>query len=125
VFVVAPGFLDGRAVQFSEAPGRRHVSWRAAGCGPMTVAWRRIEPRMLHTTTRGPDPKTKLYANAVLFGPHHGKWIGFDRIEYFETPIPDQREPRLKCVMRARAPRPVFAVHRRAIGWAPCGSPRR
>ena len=96
VFVVAPGFLDGRAVQFSEAPGRRHVSWRAAGCGPMAVAWRRIEPRMLHTTTRGPDPKTKLYANAVLFGPHHGKWIGFDRIEYFETPIPDQREPRLQ-----------------------------
>jgi hypothetical protein len=29
-----------------------------------------------------------VYANAVVLGRDHGKWIGFDRIEYFETPLP-------------------------------------
>lgn len=87
VFVAVPGKLDGRAVVFGEsgAPGR--VSWPGAGCPDAAVSWRRIEPRMQHETTPAPNANVTLYANAVVFGPKHGTWIGFDRIEYFDSPI--------------------------------------
>ncbi len=87
VFLVAPGQLDGRAVLFSELPGRGRVSWTSAGCGPMTVAWKRVEPRMEHVDTPAPNKTAKVYSNAVVFGPDHGKWIGFDKLEYFESPV--------------------------------------
>jgi hypothetical protein len=90
VFLVAPGVLDGRRVEFSEAPGRDRVSWAGAGCGRLAVSWRRVEPRKEHQTTAAPNRDTSVYSNAVLFGPTHGTWIGFDRIEYFETPIEGQ-----------------------------------
>jgi hypothetical protein len=83
VFAAAPGRLDGRAVVFGDAPGR--VPW--SRCGVPTVHWYRVEPRMQHTATAAPNPSIAVYANAVVFGPRHGHWIGFDRLEYFETPI--------------------------------------
>jgi hypothetical protein len=86
VFLVAPGRLDGRAVLFSDDGRRGRVSWAHAGCGPMEIAWRRVEPRMEHVITAAPNKDVAVYANAVLFGPAHGAWIGLDRIEYFETP---------------------------------------
>jgi len=87
VFVTAPGALNGRAVLFSESGARGRVSWNAAGCPPAGVTWRRVEPRMQHETTMAPSADVALYTNAVIFGPRHGAWIGFDRIEYFESPI--------------------------------------
>jgi hypothetical protein len=86
VFVSVAGRRDGRAVRFSEsgAPGR--TSWQ--GCGaPWNVRWRRVEPRMQHERTPAPNANINVYANAVVFGPRHGRWIGFDRLEYFATPL--------------------------------------
>ena len=87
VFVVAPGRLDGRSVLFSDAPGKGRVSWTKSGCGALSVSWRRVEPRMEHVSTRAPNAEAKIYANAVVFGPKHGEWIGYDRLEYFESPV--------------------------------------
>jgi hypothetical protein len=84
VFVVAAGTRDGRRVVFSDDGARGHASW--AGCGA-DVEWRRVEPRMQHVTTPAPNTSVPVYANAVVLGPDHGKWIGYDRIEYFETPL--------------------------------------
>jgi hypothetical protein len=83
VFVAAPGRLDGRAVVFGAAPGRTPF----ARCGDARVTWRRVEPRMQHTETRAPNGDVKVYANAVVFGEKHGQWIGFDSLEYVETPL--------------------------------------
>jgi hypothetical protein len=94
VFVVMPGRLDGRRVLFSDDGGRGRVPLSA--CGPMTVEWRRVEPRMEHVKTPAPNATAKVYANAVVFGPDHGKWIGYDKLEYFETPITTTSEPRLR-----------------------------
>ena len=85
VFVAAPGRLDGRAVVFGEGRGR--TRWP---CDPIDIAWRRVEPRMEHTSTPSPNPGIAAYSNAVVFGPHHGAWIGYDNIEYFESPFEGQ-----------------------------------
>lgn len=87
VFLVMPGLLDGRKVVFSEDGGRGRVSWTGSGCGPMQVQWHRIEPRMAHTATPAPNPSLRVYANAAIFGPSHGRWLGYDRIEYQEIAL--------------------------------------
>lgn len=84
VFVVAEGTRDGRRVRFSDDGARGHVPW--AGCGA-EVEWRRVEPRMQHVATPAPNASVPVYANAVVLGPEHGKWIGYDRIEYFESAL--------------------------------------
>lgn len=88
VHLVTPGRLDGRAVIFSDAGDPGQVSWSAAGCPKVQVHWRRVEPRMQHVETAAPDPDLPIYANAEMFGASHGRWIGRDRLEYFETPLP-------------------------------------
>jgi len=85
VFVVANGTRDGRRVVFSDDRRRGHTPW--SGCDAQ-VAWRRVEPHPQHMTTPAPNASAPVYANAVVLGPDHGKWIGFDRLEYFETPLP-------------------------------------
>jgi hypothetical protein len=87
VFLASPGRLNGRAVVFGESGAAGRVSWAQAGCGPSVVTWRRVEPRMKHQETPSPNKDMALYANAVIFGPRHGTWIGFDHLEYFETPL--------------------------------------
>src|SRR5690606_20073828 len=87
VFVRAPGRLDGEAVIFADDGEAGHVSWSAAGCPPATLRWSRVEPRMEHVATPAPNQGISIYANAVVFGPRHGAWIGHDRLEYVESPI--------------------------------------
>lgn len=84
VFVVANGTRDGRRVVFSDDRRRGHTAWAACDA---RVEWRKVEPRPQHVTTPAPNASVPVYANAVVLGPDHGKWIGFDRLEYFETPI--------------------------------------
>ena len=84
VFVVAHGTLDGRRVLFSDDRRRGHTAWRACDAH---VEWRRVEPRPQHLSTPAPNASVPVYANAVVLGPDHGKWIGFDRIDYFESPL--------------------------------------
>lgn len=88
VFVAAPGRLDGRKVVFGES-GSDRVSWERAGCPAAPIAWANVEARMQHENTPSPNKTVAVFANAVVFGPHHGRWIGFDHIEYFESPRPD------------------------------------
>lgn len=102
VFFVLPGTLDGKAVLFSEEPRAGRQSWQGAGCGPLAVSWRRVEPRMTHVATRAPNHDLNIYANARVFGPQHGQWLGFDKIEYVETPIVGEERP----VLRVRDARP-------------------
>lgn len=86
VYVVAPGRLDGKRVEFSELPGE--TSWAGSGCPPLAIRWRRVEPRMEHVETPPPNPGLAIYANAIVFGPRHGAWIGYDRLEYVEHALP-------------------------------------
>jgi hypothetical protein len=85
VFLVAAGSRDGRRVTFSDDGARGHRPW--SDCGAR-VRWSRVEPRMEHTNTPAPNASIPVYANAVVLGPDHGKWIGFDRIEYFMSELP-------------------------------------
>jgi hypothetical protein len=103
VHVVAPGRLDGRKVIFSEAGEPGQVSWAAAGCPAPQIRWRRVEPRMQHVTTAAPNDDIAIYANAEVFGPHHGRWLGYDRIEYFETPLAAADDRWAVTVSEARA----------------------
>lgn len=111
VFLVLPGTLDGAPVLFSEAPGKR--SFSGAGCGALSVSWYRVEPRMEHTRTPAPNGDLKIYANARVFGADHGKWLGYDRIEYIESPLPGQgaTPPTLPTlIVRDAAPSPEAGV---------------
>jgi hypothetical protein len=87
VFVMLPGTLNGRAVLFGEDGRPGHLSWSASGCPALSVMWHRVEPRMQHTNTKAPNGDVRLFANAVLYGTNHGKWIGYDQLEYVETPF--------------------------------------
>jgi hypothetical protein len=51
------------------------------------VSWLRVEPRLLHTTTPAPNPEIPSFSNAVLTGPRHGDWLGYDTLEYDTTPL--------------------------------------
>ena len=73
--------------------GRRlHRARPTAELGPLRWRWWRIEPRPHHVETEPPNPGNPAYSNAVLFGPRHGEWLGYDRIEYQETEIQGARE---------------------------------
>ncbi|MEZ4410317.1 MAG: hypothetical protein R3A52_28130 [Polyangiales bacterium] len=54
-----------------------------------TVRWSRVVPRAEHTEFPSPNPGLTSFSNAVLFGPRHGRWIGYDRLEYDTAPLPD------------------------------------
>lgn len=83
---------DGRT-WYSDAPrirvGRRVVTPRPlADLGPVTVTWRLVEPHPHHVATPSPNFGNPAYSNNVLFGPRHGKWLGYDTLDYQETPLP-------------------------------------
>ncbi len=54
-----------------------------------SVRWSRVVPRTEHTEFPSPNPGLTSFSNAVLFGPRHGRWIGYDRLEYDSVPLPD------------------------------------
>ncbi len=55
--------------------------------GRLRVGWWRVEPQPHHIKTLPPNADNPAYSNARLFGPRHGTWLGYDTIEYHETPI--------------------------------------
>lgn len=93
LFVVVKRGRGRKARYYTDAPrlrlGRR-ISRRAvrpfAKLGAR-VQWSQVEPRQFHVDTESPNAGNPAYSNSVLFGPKHGKWLGFDRLEYIETPI--------------------------------------
>lgn len=55
-----------------------------------TVRWRRVLPRTEHRDFPSLNPGLSSFSNAVLFGPRHGRWIGYDRLEYEAAPVAEQ-----------------------------------
>src|SRR6185437_14741060 len=49
--------------------------------------WLRVEPHLVHTTTPSPNPDIPSFSNAVLTGPRHGAWLGYDTLEYDTTDL--------------------------------------
>lgn len=62
---------------------------RARPRGPLAASVRfvRVIPRMQHVEGASPNPGIPSFSNAVLTGPSHGAWIGFDRLEYVEQAL--------------------------------------
>lgn len=75
-----------------------------------SVAWSQVEPHPHHVKLPPPNAGNLAYSNAVLFGPEHGKWRGYDRIEYHETPLPQERTPSLS-LLRVTPSNPKVNVH--------------
>lgn len=85
----APGLVRGRRI----IPGNRVRPLRSfplfAGGSSARVSfqWYLVEPHTHHKRLKPPNPGQLEYANAVLFGKNHGKWIKLDTLEYFETAL--------------------------------------
>lgn len=75
---------------WADAPVRsgRHRR-RPAGPLPagLRIAWHRVVPALVHTRTASPNPGIASFSNAVLTGPRHGEWLGYDTLEYDAQPI--------------------------------------
>ena len=76
VYADGPARIDGRS--------RRAVSALPDGA---TVRWLRVEPHLVHTSTPAPNPGIPSFSNAVLTGPRHGAWLGYDTLEYDTLPL--------------------------------------
>jgi len=76
---VSPVALDGRA----------RVVTGALPAGAR-VTWAQVEPRREHVTTPSPNPGVTSFSNAVLFGPRHGRWLGYDTLEYTQRTLPGE-----------------------------------
>ncbi len=95
LYIVARVGRGRGATYFTDAPaprlrGRRLPRGRVrpfAELGAAAVTWSRVEPRPHHVETDPPNPGNPAYSNAVLFGKRHGKWLGYDTLEYVERPI--------------------------------------
>ncbi len=58
------------------------------------MRWLQVLPHRFHSVHPSPNPGTRSFSNAGLFGPRHGRWIGYDRLEYDTLPLatsPDHR----------------------------------
>lgn len=100
---------------YSEAPrirvrGRRITPRPLAELGAVEVTWQLVEPLQHHQNTPAPNFGNPAYSNSVLFGPRHGQWLGYDTLEYRQTPLP-QRGGRL-TIERAHPTDRRLAVHR-------------
>jgi hypothetical protein len=66
---------------------RKRVRPLAQAGAQVQVRWLQVEPSPHHTATPPPNPGNPAYSNSVLFGPRHGKWLGYDTLEYAEHPL--------------------------------------
>ena len=75
-----------------------------------TFGWSQVEPHPHHVAVPPPNPGNPAYSNAILFGPQHGRWLGYDTIEYHETVVPNATTSRL-VVTRATPTHPNVNIH--------------
>jgi len=88
-----------RARYFTDAPtlklrGRRIRQRQLqplSRLGRARVQWYRVEPFQHHKRLKPPNKGNPAYSNSVLFGRRHGKWLGFDTLEYHEAILPGKR----------------------------------
>ncbi len=81
-----------RGIWYTDAPRVRGVSRRkvrplSALAGGVEATWSLVEPRMFHVDTPPPNIGNPAYSNSVLFGARHGRWLGYDTLEYTERPL--------------------------------------
>jgi len=108
----------GRLRYFADAPAIRVRGRRIrppllqplSALGSPRLRWFRVEPRPHHVSTPPPNSGNPAYSNAILFGPQHGKWIGYDTIEYHATPIRGARTGTF-TVTRTRPSHPKVDVN--------------
>ncbi|MFH2007908.1 MAG: hypothetical protein ABI333_15105 [bacterium] len=87
-----------RARYYTDAPAltlrgrriRRRQVLPLARLGRVRVQWYLVEPFQHHKTLKPPNKGNPAYSNSVLFGRRHGRWLGFDTLEYHEALIPGQ-----------------------------------
>lgn len=73
-------------------------------------SWSRIEPRPHHVELAPPNHGNPAYSNAILFGPRHGAWLGYDKLEYKEGVIARATRSSL-TVQRTRPSHPRVNVN--------------
>ncbi len=84
-----------RARYYTDAPslrlrGRRISSKRIRPLQRLArvrLRWSLVEPYQHHQHKPYPNKGNPAYSNSVLFGKRHGRWLGFDKLEYHETAI--------------------------------------
>lgn len=77
---ITPLVLGGRAV-----PDAKRRAWRDAG--EPEVSWSLVEPRGFRSVPAQNGATSAYYSNVSVEPATFGKWLGYDRIEYFETPL--------------------------------------
>jgi hypothetical protein len=103
-------FSDAPAIRIGRRRLRRPRLMPLSELGTPRFQWFRVEPRPHHVATDPPNKGNPAYSNAVLFGPNHGRWIGYDRIEYDSKPVSGARESFL-TVRRTRPSHPRVDVN--------------
>lgn len=78
--------------------------------GQLQFVWSLVEPYPHHVNVPPPNPGNPAYSNAQLFGPNHGRWLGYDSLEYHETVLPDEHAATL-VVTKAAPTDPHVNVH--------------
>jgi len=80
-----------------------------------TVRWLQVLPHTFHSVHPSPNPGLRSFSNAGLYGARHGRWIGYDRLEYDTLPLhpsPDHRPAGQRLVVTAaHPPAPERDIH--------------
>jgi len=98
----APTLTVGKRKVSAARMGRPDPTW--------TFAWFQVEPYPHHVALPPPNQGNPAYSNAILFGPQHGRWLGYDTIEYHETVVPKATASRLD-ITRATPTHPNVNIH--------------
>ena len=56
------------------------------------LSWFRLVPRPLHRDHPRQGRFGQVYANSVMGGPEHGRWLGYDRLEYDRRFFPSEED---------------------------------
>lgn len=105
-----------RRAVFADVPsvmidGRRVVPRGSLPAGAR-VRWMQVEPRRAHVDHPSPNPGLDSFSNAVLFGPRHGRWLGYDRLEYTAAEVAASRDVSVDgATLRVLAAHPTDATH--------------
>jgi hypothetical protein len=93
------------AVTLLDARGRS-----AALPAGSVVRWLQVEPRREHVERPSPNPGLTSFSNAVLFGPRHGQWLGYDTLEYTQSAAATRSDMRVEgALLHVRAAHPTDA----------------
>ncbi len=113
---LAVALVGPRGAVLCDAPSVRLDGRTLTPRGPLPagahVTWMQVEPRRGHVEFPSPNPDTTSFSNAVLFGPRHGRWLGYDRLEYTQRELPSGPDVALDgAALRVSAAHPSERAH--------------